>query len=141
MQINQIGAAFATTEPTAAGEWFAAHLGFEVLVDLGWYVSTHHPDCSQLRVDFVQGDHDTWVQPVRELTGTMLAFVVSDVDHQHDRLVSEGVPILKPLVTEPWGQRRLQVAGPDGLVIELVQPVEPDPAWMAAAEASSTGAP
>ncbi len=26
----------------------------------------------------------------------------------------------------------MQVAGPDGLVVELIQPVEPDPEWMAA---------
>ncbi len=42
-----------------------------------------------------------------------------------------GASVLKPLVTEPWGQRRVQVAGPEGLVIELVQPVEPDPEWLA----------
>lgn len=132
MQVTQVGAAFATTEPTTAGAWFAEHLGFEVLVDLGWYVSTHHPDREGLRVDFVRRDHETWVEPATGVSGTMLAFVVPDVDKQHDRLVSDGVSILKPLVTEPWGQRRVQVAGPDGLVIELVQPVEPDPEWMAA---------
>ena len=132
MQVTQLGAAFATPEPTAAGAWFARHLGFEVLVDLDWYVSTRHPDRQELRVDFVRHDHETWVEPTGGVRGTMLAFVVPDVDAQHDRLVAGGVSILKPLVTEPWGQRRLQVAGPDGLVIELVQPVEPDPDWMAA---------
>lgn len=131
MQVTQVGAAFATTERKAAGAWFAEHLGFQVLVDLGWYVSTPHQDCEGLRVDFVQRDHETWVEPVPGVRGAMLAFVVPDVDEQHDRLVSGGVSVLKPLVTEPWGQRRLQVAGPDGLVIELVQPVEPDPDWMA----------
>jgi hypothetical protein len=81
-----------SSEPTARAprtHRCAQHLGFRVLVDLGWYVSTQHP-------------------------------------------VAKGASILKPLVTEPWGQRRVQVAGPDGLVIELVQPVEPDPDWMAA---------
>ena len=132
MQVTQVGAAFATTDPATAGAWFAEHLGFQVLVDLGWYVSTHHPDCQGLRVDFVRHDRETWIEPAAGVRGTMLAFVVLDVDKQHDRLVSGGVSILKPLVTEPWGQRRLQVAGPDGLVIELVQPVEPDSDWMAA---------
>ncbi len=132
MQVEQVGAAFAAPEPAAAGAWFAEHLGFEVLVDLGWYVSTHHPDREGLRVDFVQADHETWVEPAAGVRGSMLAFVVPDVDRQHDRLVAGGVSILKALVTEPWGQRRLQVAGPGGLVIELVQPVEPDPDWMAA---------
>ncbi len=131
MQVTQVGAAFAATEPTAAGAWFAEHLGFQVLVDLGWYVSTQHVDQAGLRVDFVRHDHETWVEPVAGVRGTMLTFVVTDVDAQHDRLVSGGVPILKPLVSEPWGQRRFQVAGPDGLVVELVQPVEPDPGWVA----------
>ena len=62
----------------------------------------------------------------------MLALVVDDVDRHYERLMAGEVQVLKPLVTEPWGQRRVQPAGPDGLVIELVQPVEPDPEWMAA---------
>lgn len=132
MQFKQIGAAFASAEPTAAGAWFAEHLGFQVSVDLGWYVSAQHADNEWLSVDFVQHDHETWLEPASGVRGAMLAFVVPDVDAQHDRLTSRGVPILKPLVTEPWGQRRVQVAGPDGLVIELVQPVDPDPDWMAA---------
>ena len=66
----------------------------------------------------------------------MLALVVADVDDQHQRLVAGGGTVLKPLVTEPWGQRRVQVAGPEGLVIELVQPVEPDPAWLASQDVS-----
>ncbi len=132
MQVTQVGAAFATTEPTAAGAWFAEHLGFQVLVDLGWYVSTRHPDHEGLRVDFLRHDHETWVEPTVGVRGTMLAFVVPDVDRQHDRLVAGGVSVLTPLTTEPWGQRRMQASGPDGLVVELVQPVAPDPDWMAA---------
>ena len=57
MQVTQIGAAFASTDPSAASGWFAEHLGFRVLVDLGWYASTRHPDRAELRVDFVRRDH------------------------------------------------------------------------------------
>jgi len=48
------------------------------------------------------------------------------------RLVAAGGPRLKELVTGPWGQGRMRVAGPEGLVIELVRPVAPEPDWMAA---------
>lgn len=132
MQVTQVGAAYAVAEPSAAGTWFATHLGFEVLVDLGWYVSTRPAGHDGLRVDLVARDHDTWVAPVDGVRGAMLALVVTDVDALADRLVAGGVDVLRPLVTEPWGQRRVQVAGPDGLVVELVQPVDPDPEWMAA---------
>ena len=57
--------------------------------------------------------------PGSPYTRKMLALVVTDIDAEHDRLVTAGVPLLKQVVTEPWGQRRMQVAGPDGLVIEL----------------------
>jgi uncharacterized glyoxalase superfamily protein PhnB len=132
MQVTQVGTAYAVGDPTAAGRWFEQNLGFGVLVDLDWYVSTQHPDHPQLRVDFVRSDHETWPEPVPGVAGAMLALVVDDVDGHHERLASADVRVLKPLVTEPWGQRRAQVAGPGGLVIELVQPVDPDPAWMAA---------
>lgn len=62
----------------------------------------------------------------------MLALRVSDVDAEHARLLADGAEVLKGLVTEPWRQRRVQVAGPEGLVVELVQPVAPAPEWMAA---------
>ncbi|GAA1621990.1 VOC family protein [Georgenia ruanii] len=132
MQVTHIGAAFAVTNPTAAGAWLTQNLGFRVLVDLGWYVSTQHPDREDLRVDFVQQDHETWPRPAEPVRGAMLAFLVADVDSQHAQMVAGGVTVLKPLVTEPWGQRRFQVAGPEGLVVEVVQPVDPDPEWMAA---------
>lgn len=132
MQVTHIGTAYAATDPSAAGSWFDENLGFKVLVDLGWYVSTQHPDHPALRVDFVQRDHETWVDPTAEVRGAMIALLVSDIDEHHERLVAGGATVLKPLITEPWGQRRFQVAGPGGLVVELVQPVEPDPDWMAA---------
>jgi catechol 2,3-dioxygenase-like lactoylglutathione lyase family enzyme len=132
MQVTNIGVAFTATDPTVAGAWFVEHLGFRLLVDLGWYVSTQHPDREELRVDFVRRDHETWVEPAGQVRGAMVALVVADVDGQHERMRANGVSILKPLVTEPWGQRRFQAAGPDGLVVEIIQPVEPDPAWMAA---------
>ena len=132
MDVTQIGAAYAVEDPTAAGAWFAECLGFTVLVDLGWYVSTRHPGVPGLAVDLVRRDHDTWVERSDGVAGAMLALVVADVDALHEQLVARGERVLKPLVTEPWGQRRFQVAGPGGLVVELVQPVAPDPAWMAA---------
>ncbi|WP_162907582.1 hypothetical protein [Allorhizocola rhizosphaerae] len=35
-------------------------------------------------------------------------------------------------MTEPWGRRRFQVAGPDGVFVEVLESVTPDPQWLAA---------
>lgn len=63
--------------------------------------------------------------------GTLLAFLVDDVDAEEKRLREAGLDIVLPLVTEPWGQRRFQVMGPDGLVVEVLQAVDPSPGWLA----------
>lgn len=131
MEVKQVAAAYAVEDVSGAAAWVAEHLGFEVLVDLGWYTSTRHPDVP-ITVDFVDRDHGTWVRRAEQVTGAMLALVVDAVDEAYARLDAAGVEVLTAPRTEPWGQRRLQVGGPGGLVVELVQPVPPDPSWMAA---------
>jgi uncharacterized glyoxalase superfamily protein PhnB len=84
-------------------------------------------------LDFVQRDHESWPEATRgkAIAGTLLAFQVADVDGEFERLRPAGLEVVLPLVTEPWGQRRFQVAGPDGLLVELLQTVPPDPQWLA----------
>jgi uncharacterized glyoxalase superfamily protein PhnB len=46
------------------------------------------------------------------------------LDPERARLEREGVRILTPLETEPWGERFFQVADPNGVVVQFVQWVE-----------------
>ncbi|MET8281278.1 VOC family protein [Micromonospora sp. NPDC005174] len=133
MQFALIGMAVAAQNPTESAAWFADHFAFKVGIDLGWYVNTQHPDHSNLSLDFVQRDHESWPEATRgkEIAGTLLAFLVADVETEYARLAAAGLTVVMPLVTEPWGQRRFQVAGPDGLLIEVLQRVAPDPRWLA----------
>jgi uncharacterized glyoxalase superfamily protein PhnB len=133
MQFTLVGLAVAAENPATSAAWFTEHFGFQVGIDIGWYVNTQHPDHANLSLDFVQRDHESWPAATRGKTvvGTLLAFVVADVDAEFDRLQAKGLDVVLPLVTEPWGQRRFQLAGPDGLLIEVLQLVAPDPQWLA----------
>jgi lactoylglutathione lyase len=51
-----------------------------------------------------------------------VAFMVDDVDAEHERLVAAGVRVLAPPTDRPWGERTLHVADPDGNVVELTRP-------------------
>jgi uncharacterized glyoxalase superfamily protein PhnB len=134
MRFNLLGVALTAEDPAASARWFVDHFGFTINVDIGWYVNTQHPAHQNLSLDFVQRDHESWSDAVRGRTvaGTLLAVLVDDVDAEHERLTAAGLAVVLPLATEPWGQRRFQVAGPDGVVVEVLQLVEPDPEWMAA---------
>jgi len=133
MQFNLVGLAMAAENPARSATWFTEHFGFQVGIDIGWYVNTQHPDHSNLSLDFVQRDHESWPAVTRgkSVVGTLLAFVVADVDAELDRLQNKKPDVVLPLVTEPWGQRRFQIAGPDGLLIEVLQLVPADPQWLA----------
>lgn len=133
MQLTLIGIAVAAEDPAASAAWFADYFGFDVGIDIGWYVNAQHAEHQNLSLDFVQRDHESWPEATRgrAVVGTLLAFLVTDVDAEFARLTAAGLEVVLPLVTEPWGQRRFQVAGPDGLLVEVLQRVTPDPRWLA----------
>lgn len=134
MRFTLMGTALMSDDPRAAAAWFAGKFGFEVGIDLGWYVNTRHPDHPAMALDFVDRGHDSLPDALRGrlVEGTLLGFLVEDVDAEERRLREAGVDVVLPLSTEPWGQRRFQLAGPDGVVVEVLQLVAPEPEWLVA---------
>lgn len=135
MQVkSHVGFALSVVDPTGCARWFAEHFGFEVTADIGWYVNTVSADLPAVSLDFVQRDHESWPEAIRGrgVAGAMVAFLVEDVDAEARRLRGEGVEFAREVVGEPWGQRRCQVLGPEGVVVEVLQLTEPDSEWMAA---------
>ncbi|WP_051812849.1 hypothetical protein [Kitasatospora sp. MBT63] len=86
-------------------------------MDLGWYIGLHHPEHPRYVIDPVQRGHEAMPASFRGLPtgGLCLAFLVEEAA-QRD---------------EPWGQRRFNVLGPEGVLIEVVQPIAPGPEWLA----------
>jgi catechol 2,3-dioxygenase-like lactoylglutathione lyase family enzyme len=52
-----------------------------------------------------------------------LEFRVADVDARHEGLAAQGVEILKPPTTQPWGRRSVLLRDPDGNIVNLYQEV------------------
>ena len=53
--------------------------------------------------------------------GTLLVFVVEDIDAEFARIDAAGARVITPPETEPWGERYCQFADPNGIVWQLVQ--------------------
>ncbi|GAA4900876.1 VOC family protein [Streptomonospora salina] len=131
---DMVGFALSVRDPSGSARWFAEYFGFAVNVDLGWYANTTSPDLAGVSLDFLARDSESWPEGVRGrgVSGAMVAFLVADVDAEDRRLRAAGAEFALDTVTEPWGQRRLQVRGPEGVVVEVLQVVAPDPEWSAA---------
>ena len=63
-------------------------------------------------------------QAAGHAAGLLVVFVVDDIDDQYTRVQSEGVEIVTPIETEPWGERYFQMADPNGVIYQLVQWVD-----------------
>ena len=64
--------------------------------------------------------------------GLILNFEVDDVDPLHQRLAGRPeVTIVQVLRDEPFGQRHFIVGAPEGVLLDIIQPIEPAAAFAA----------
>jgi SAM-dependent MidA family methyltransferase len=93
MHVDLIGTAYLCDDPRAAADWFVEHIGFELGVDLGWYVNTQHPGHKNFSLDFVARDHGSSPEGLRgrEVAGALVAFLVPDVEAEEKRLREAGL--------------------------------------------------
>jgi len=59
--------------------------------------------------------------------GLHLWLQVRNVDHEHDRLASAGVPVVQPPRRQPWGLIEMWIEDPDGVRIAVVEVPEDHP--------------
>jgi catechol 2,3-dioxygenase-like lactoylglutathione lyase family enzyme len=123
MSITASALSLNVDDPGASAAFATEHLGFSREMEADGFVSLSRPDAG-FNLIFLRTGLPTFKPEALaggRADGLLVAFVVDDVDAEHDRLVSEGVAITTPLETEPWGERYFQVTDPCGVVVQLVQ--------------------
>lgn len=83
-------------------------------------------DTGATRFSLYDRRHAEWLLGGDVITGARSAevvFLVANVDGEHRRLRSLGVPVVTEPADRPWGHRTLHIADPDGFVVELAQEI------------------
>ena len=123
MPITASALSLNVADPEASAAFATDHLGFTREMEADGFVSLSRPDAG-FNLVYLRTGLPTF-KPAelagRRADGLLVAFVVDDVEAEHDRLVGEGVAITTPLETEPWGERYFQVTDPCGVVVQFVQ--------------------
>lgn len=57
--------------------------------------------------------------------GMILTVEVSDAAAVFERLRGAGAPIVHPVTDEDWGQRRFMTRDPAGVLVDIVEQIEP----------------
>ena len=123
MNITQTAISLNVPDVQASAAFAMAHFGFEEAMSAEGFVSLQHPG-SAPNVIFLETGLATF-RP-QEIAGsarqgTLLVFVVDDIDGEFARISGAGARVVTPPETEPWGERYCQFADPNGLVWQLVQ--------------------
>ncbi len=123
-----------TTDVASTSDFFRRHFRFAAVFENDWYVHLRSSDDDAINLAILDSRHDS-VPSIRRgdtVRGLLLNFEVADARAVHDRLIAEGLPILQALRDEDFGQRHFIVAGPEGVLVDVIEPIAPTAEYAAA---------
>jgi catechol 2,3-dioxygenase-like lactoylglutathione lyase family enzyme len=129
-------------DPHAAGAFFTELLGYAPAFRSDWFVQLRAPAEGAVELGFLRRDHAIVPEALRAQrpAGGWLTVVVPDVDAAHEAARGRGVEVLEAPRDLFYGQRRMLIRGPEGLVVDVSSPCEPDPDWMKRVRPADDGA-
>jgi catechol 2,3-dioxygenase-like lactoylglutathione lyase family enzyme len=124
MSTTSIYPVLMASDVAAAGRFYTDVLGMEPVFTSDWYVSLRRGSWELAVLD---AEHATIPEshcgvPAR---GVLVNLEVDDVDAVHERVVAAGHEIVLPLRNEDFGQRHFILAAPDGVLVDVITPIEP----------------
>jgi uncharacterized glyoxalase superfamily protein PhnB len=110
----------------ASRDFLITHFGYQQAHAADGFVSLTRDDTATNAVaDIVLMRRGIEVLPEEQrdqrAAGLILAFTVTGLETEQDRLRAAGANITMPLREEPWGERLFQVTDPNGIVLQLVE--------------------
>jgi len=99
--------------------------GFKETFVSDWYISLKHENNFEIAI--IDKNHETIPEGFRQQSkGIILNFEVEDVDKIYERISEDkNMNILLEIQNEEWGQRHFIFEGPDNLLIDVIQIIEP----------------
>ncbi|MBZ9661377.1 VOC family protein [Mesorhizobium sp. ESP-6-4] len=121
-----------TDDVAGTADFYVEHFRFGPLFASDWYVHLRSSEDRRVNLGIVQGDHETIPQEGRGRTsGLLINFEVRDPDAVYERIVAAGLPILRSLRDEPFGQRHFITRDPNGVLIDVIKPIPPSEEFLA----------
>ena len=132
MAIMGIYPVLQTRDVASTAAWWQHNFDFEVTFEADWYVSMRR-DSWELAV--LSADHPTVPESHRTAVagGVIVNVEVDDADAEWRRLVLDGEQLAcLPIRSEDFGQRHFIIAAPDGVLVDVIQQIEPSAEFAAA---------
>ena len=131
MKFNSLFPLLQVRDLAASSDFYRRHFGFTPVFESDWYMHLKGESEGLFELALIHYQHDSIPKAGQVPTsGVILSFYVDDAAAEAARLEGEGVAIAQPLRDEVFGQRHVIVADPNGILIDVITPIEPDPDWL-----------
>ena len=138
MKITSYYPVIMTNDVKATTEFYLRHFDFEALFSVDWYVHLQSKQNEHVTLAVLDGRHETIPESGRgSAGGLLLNFEVEDPDALYAECQAAGLPILKEICDEAFGQRHFITADPNGVLIDIIKPIPPSAEFAAQYEASA----
>jgi catechol 2,3-dioxygenase-like lactoylglutathione lyase family enzyme len=130
MEVRDLYPLVTTPKLTETRDFYVTHFGFDVAFEASWFIYLVGPAEENSRgatLAFMHPDHPSNPPGPESFDGKgmILTIEVSDAKKVFERFSAAGAPIVYPLVDEDWGQRRFMIRDPAGVLVDIVEQIEP----------------
>jgi catechol 2,3-dioxygenase-like lactoylglutathione lyase family enzyme len=121
-----------TNQVAETTAFYQQHFRFGLAFDSDWYCHLQSEEDPAVNLAILQADHETVPPEARgKIGGLIINFEVQDVDAEFARAESAGLPIVKALCDEAFGQRHFVTRDPNGVLIDVIKPIPPSEEFLA----------
>jgi catechol 2,3-dioxygenase-like lactoylglutathione lyase family enzyme len=131
MQVRDLYPLITTPAHFEARDFYVTHFGFEVAFQASWFVyliGQPDGDSRGATLAFMHPDHPSNPPGPESFDGRgmILTIEVADAAAAFERLSAAGIPVVHALTDEAWGQRRFMTRDPAGVLVDVVQQIDPE---------------
>jgi uncharacterized glyoxalase superfamily protein PhnB len=136
MRVRDLYPLITTPALFEARDFYVRHFGFEVAFEVAWFVylaGSGDEGARGATLAFMHPDHPSRPPGPEPFDGRgmILTIEVADAEDAHRRLAEQGAAFVHPLTREAWGQHRFMVRDPAGVLVDVVEQVEPEAGYWA----------
>ena len=104
---------------------------FDVVFEIDWYIQLKSPDDENLQLAFVRYDHASVPEGYQQLPqGIVITVETNNVAPVYKKAQALNCDTVLPLRDEAWGQRHFMLRDPNGLLVDIVQMIEPSETFL-----------
>ena len=113
-------------------DFYVELLGFRVDFDSDWFVHLQAPENDAIELGILKRNHELVPKEFRDAPrGMMVTVVVPNVDEVRERCHPLGIDVLQEPRNEFYGQRRMLVTDPSGILVDVSSECPPSEEFLA----------